>query len=201
MGIKRKVAAAIAVAAIGVGAAAGTASAITITGGPAVSATWSNGATFTLAGAYTMTCDGGFAGTVSGTATMSVQPDFMNCVIGGMAATFDSPDDLELTITGTGSSTGMFVYSVGLPAGTSMTVGLPLAGCELTVSGPQTLAHGVGGAVFPARLMSSPSGVLLEATANGIDYTTNGMCPVSAGTDGTFSSDGPAIIEGIWITP
>lgn len=201
MGIIRKCVAVAAVAVAGVGASASVASAITITGGPAVSATWSNSPTFTLGGAYTMNCDGGFAGTVTSATTMAVQPSFTNCGVSGIGATIDSPDDLELTITGTGSGSGLFVYSVSLPAGTAMKISMPLAGCEITVSGPQTLAHGVGGMFFPARLLSNPTGVLLQAYATGIAYTTNDMCPVSDGVDGTFSSDGGATIAGISITP
>lgn len=199
MGIISKCAIAATVAAIGVGAASTTASAITITGGPAVSATWDAWPTFTVAGSYTVSCEGGFAGSVTGATTMSIRPSFTNCENFGFEVLMDWFGDLELNVKS--GAAGYYYYEVGIPSGTVMTLSMPVVGCEVSVSGPQTIGAGMGvvGTMYNA-LMPAAS-VILDANADGIAFTTNNACPFSDDDQGTFSSNGNATIEGISITP
>lgn len=201
MGIISKCAVAAAVAAVGVGASASAASAITITGGPAFTGTWNTSPSMTLGGAYTMNCDGGFSGTVIGSTTMAIQPEY-ECSVSGLAATFEAPGGLELEVTSSTPSAGIFGYKVTVPSGTAITVSVPLAGCTLTVAGPQTLGSGLVASVGRMWnvLSAGVPAIELDAAVGNISYTASG-CPVSAGNDGTFDSNGSATLPGLQIVP
>lgn len=201
MGIISKCAAVAVAAAIAVGASASAASAITISGGPTFTAAWDSSPTMSLGGVYQTSCTGGFSGTVTGGTTMTIQPD-LECTNTGFPVAFDAPDGLELEIVSGPDGFGIYGYTVTVPSGTAVVASMPIAGCTVTVSGPQTLGSGL---VAPVGYMQNVlSGGLpaieLDASVGSIAYTASG-CPVGSDTNGTFDSNGPGVISGVSITP
>lgn len=189
-----------AVAMIGLGVGAAGASAYSISGGSYVGTLTTN-PTWTIGGAYTIDCpaaDVTFSGDATGADTTSFTPAYgVNCNYWGLPANVAQSGTWSLRVIGGPDVAGWYVGEVAIPAGSSTTISIPLAGCTQTVSGPQTYTHGAGGNVI--RFRNVTGGVQLEASVNTIAYSASG-CPFPSGTDGTYNSNGAVDIPGITVS-
>jgi len=195
----RGIATAGAVAVVGLGVSAAGASGYSISGGSYVGTSTSN-PSWTNGGAYTIDCPAADA-TLSGIATGADATVFTpaygsNCNFFGLPVTVAQSGTWSLRVVG-GPSAGWYTGELTIPAGTSTTVSMPLAGCTQVVSGPQVIANGVGGNIV--RFRNVTGGVQLEAAVNNIAYSASG-CPFASGTDGTYNSNGSVDIPGITVS-
>lgn len=206
MSLIKKIATASVVAAAGLGVAAANASAVTgITGGPHYTGVATQTHTFTVAEFYTIECpaeDTTFTGDVDGSVTTSFTPYYGGedaCSFFGFPATVEQDGEWDITLTSGPDGSGNYNGTIHIPSGTSTTISVPIVGCNVTVSGTQSFAHGSGGNIGQARNWGSGTGVDLEATVNGVSYTASG-CPFSSGSDGAYSTNGVVSIPGITIS-
>lgn len=199
----KKLATAGTVALIGFGAGAAGASAYAISGG-AYTATATNDHTFTVGGAYTSSCPAAltmFSGTATGSASTGFTPFYGgtgDCESFGFATTNTQSGSWTFTVTSGPDGAGWYSGEVTIPFGTTTTLSIPIVGCTVTTTGPQTFQHGVNGNVFRVR-NTTPTGLQVEATVNNIAYSGSG-CPFSSGTDGAYSTNGVVDVPGITIS-
>jgi hypothetical protein len=201
MSMIKKIATAGAVAAMGLGFGAASASAYSIDALPPNSNPFmytsvdSSTHTFTVGGAYQITCDvASFTGDATGAATTAFAPTYTNCTFFGFPASVTAHGPWSITVTGGSGSN--FTGQVDIPSTSSVTISVPIAGCNVTVPGGQTFANGVGNNVGTADNVAG--GVELTAIADGIVYNASG-CPFSSGTDGIYDTGGVVEIPGIEI--
>lgn len=199
MSMIKKIATAGAVAAMGLGLGAASASAYSIdalapnTNPYMYTSVDSSSHTFTVGGAYQITCDvASFTGNATGAATTAFAPTYTNCNFFGFPAFVTAHGDWSITVlAGSGSS---FTGKVEIPSTSSVTISVPIAGCNVTVPGGQTFVDGVGSNVGQANNVAG--GVELTAVADGIVYNASG-CPFSSGSDGIYDTGGVVEIPGI----
>lgn len=204
MSMITKMATAGAVAAMGLGLGAASASAYSITGG-AYTGQATSTHSFTVAGAYTITCPSAqttFSGTATGSATTNFTPSYgagaTVCSFFGLPASVTQSGTWGITVTGGPDASGWYTGSIHIPASSTTTINVPLAGCTVTVAGTQQFNHGANGNVGRARNIT-PTGVELEASVNGVAFTASG-CPFASGTSGTYTTGGVVTIPGITIS-
>jgi hypothetical protein len=191
MSMIKKMATAGAVAAMGLGLSAASASAYAISGG-AYTGTATANHTFTVGGAYQIECTSAtFSGTATGAATTAFTPSYSGCTFFGFPATVTQSGVWSITAN-SGPVGGVYGGRVDIPAGTTTTIEVPIAGCTVTVTGAQGFA-GAGSA------SNNGSGVDLEASVTGIVYSASG-CPFPSGTDGEYLTNGPVTIPGISVS-
>jgi hypothetical protein len=65
------------------------------------------------------------------------------------------------------------------------------------IAGPQAFPFGVGN--DDVEMLNTGTGVDLSAVAENVAYTATG-CPLSSGTDGSLSTNGPISIPGITVS-
>ncbi|MBF6620462.1 MAG: hypothetical protein ITG02_09565 [Patulibacter sp.] len=216
MSIIKKIATAGAVAIMGLGVSAASASAYSIDGISGNPYHYTGIATsshsFTVGGAYTISCPANnttFTGVADGSDTTAFTPYFgadenspngtgYVCEFFGLPARVEQDGPWSITVDNGPDIDGWYTGEVEIPAGTSTTISVTLAGCSVRVDGQQTFAHGVNGNVARAKNVSG--GVELEAEVNGIAYTQTG-CPFPDGNDGQYRTNGVVDIPGIEINP
>lgn len=201
MSMIKKIATAGAVAAMGLGLGAASASAYSVSGG-AYTGTATSAHTFTVGGgAYTISCaNATFAGTATGAATTAFTPSYSNCTFFGFPATVTQHGPWSMTVTGGPNAAGEYTGKVEIPAGTSTTINVPLAGCTVVVSGYQDFPSTTGGSGTGSGTgVNSGGGVDLSASVGGVDYVATG-CPFSSDNDGTYNTNGDVTIPGISIS-
>jgi len=200
MSMIKKMATASAVAVMGLGLGAASASAYAITGG-SYSGTATNDHSFTVGGAYTIVCpaaDTTFTGSATGTDTTHFTPAYgSNCNFFGLPAQVTQSGTWSIKVNG-GPTSGFYTGLIHIPASSTTTIEVPLAGCTVTVTGTQQFQHGTGGNIGQARNVT-PTGVQLQANVKGISYTASG-CPFSSAADGEYNTNGFVDISGITIS-
>ncbi len=195
MKLTQKLATAGAVAAMGLGLGAASASAYAISGGE-YTGTATAPHTFTVGnGNYTISCDiATFTGDATGAATTAFTPTYDDCTFFGFPADVVQDGPWSLTATSGPDGTGAYGGTMEIPAGTSTTINVPVAGCSVVVSGYQDFTSGL-----IARNFASGTGVELSGGVTGVTYTASG-CPFASGTDGTYSTNGNVTIPGITVS-
>ncbi|MBF6619402.1 MAG: hypothetical protein ITG02_04130 [Patulibacter sp.] len=195
----RKLAGIIAAAILGASVAAASASAYDITGGSYVgSSTAPHSLTF--GGVYTVTCHVDFAGhtenVVGDTAATDMTPAYSNCDFFGLPATVTSAAPIRLKVTADWPpfSLSIDLYILGIKL-----IEIPIVGCQVAVSSPQSLLDGTGG----NSIVGANVGSDFEwgASVQNIAYTTNGACPFGSGSDGAYDTNGPVTLQGVSVVP
>lgn len=187
-------AAAVAVTALGLGAAG--ASAYAISGG-AYTGTATGTNTFTVGGAYTVSCaNTTISGSATGSATTNFAPSYSGCSFFGLPATMVQSGFWSTTVT-LGPILGRYRGDLTFTIFSTTTLSVPIAGCTVTVAGPQTFQDGVGGTIVEDTNVAG--GVEFEAVLTNIAYTASG-CPFPSGADGEYRTNGPISIPGITVT-
>lgn len=194
MSMIKKIATAGAVAVMGLGLGAASASATNATdiSGGAYSGSGSAQHTFIVDGSYTIACDASFSGNTENGAN-AVQtiftPAFSNCDFFGFPADVTISGGWTLNV-GTLLSASPEVYggSIVIPNTSSIQIDVPLVGCEVYISTPQTFTSGVTGT-------DTNAGVDIDGDVTGISYTTNGSCPFGNGSTGEYHTNGPVSIS------
>lgn len=196
MKLPLRIATAAATATLALGLGASGASAYAVSGG-AYTGTATAANTFTVAGTYTLACSGmTISGTATGSATTNFAPAYSGCTFFGFPATMFQSGVWSTTVT-SGPFGGWFASDLTFTPASVTTLNVPIAGCTVTVAGPQTFPDGVGGNVVRERNVAG--GVEFEATLSNIVYTASG-CPFPSGSDGVYQTNGPVSIPGITIT-
>lgn len=193
------------IAAVAVAAVLGTfglvvsASAYDLTGG-SYTGSGSAAHTLTFGGAYTLSCDADYAGNtenVTGDAAATdMTPTYSNCAFFGFPATMVSASPVRLKVTASwpplSVSLDLFILGIKL-------IEIPIIGCQVSISSPQSLLHGSGGnSILGANVSSS---FQWSASVQNISYTTNGLCPFGSGSDGTYDTNGVVTLSGVNVTP
>jgi hypothetical protein len=197
MNLSTRIATAAAVAATALGLGAAGASAYSISGGP-YTGTSTAANTFTVGGgAYTVSCaTTTISGNATGSATTNFAPSYGGCTFFGLPATMVQTGFWSTTVT-SGPILGRFRGDLTFTPGSATTLSVPIAGCVVSVAGPQTFQDGVGGTVVQDTNVSG--GVQFEAVLTNIAYTASG-CPFASGNDGVYRTNGPISIPGVTIT-
>lgn len=196
MNLSMRIATAAAVAATALGLGAAGASAYAVSGG-SYTGTATGANTFTVGGAYTVSCSGTtISGTATGSATTNFAPAYSGCTFFGFPASMVQSGFWSTTIT-TGPIFGRYGGDLTITISSVTTLSVPIAGCTVTVAGPQTFQDGVGGAVVQDTNVAG--GVEFEAVLTNVAYTASG-CPFPSGTDGEYRTNGPISIPGITVT-
>lgn len=192
-------------AAIGVAVAAGctvagNASAYSITGG-SYAGTFSGNSSFTAGGVYVIEC-GAASSSISGFASGAASTNFSlvegNCSFFGLPATVTHSGVWFIGITGGPDAVGWYTGDLHIPAISTTTYGVPMAGCTVTVTGTQGFSHGINRNRVRARNVT-PTGVTVEYEVNSVAYTASG-CPFLSGSDGVLRSGWFIDIPGISIS-
>lgn len=136
-------------------------------------------------------------GTATGSATSSFVPSLGDCNWFGYPAEYTFSGAWDLTVTSGPDGSGSYYARVDIPAGSTVTADVPIVGCAVANSGPQSFASGSNGNVI--RLRSVVGGVEAEATVFGIVHTSTG-CPFSSGSDGSYSTNGVVTFPGVTIS-
>jgi hypothetical protein len=172
-------------AALSVGAT--SASAYSISGG-SYTGTATSDHTFTIGGAYTVSCSGTtYSGTATGAASTSFTPAYSGCTFFGFPASITVSG--SSTLTADGDSGG--IYHVSYHSSSTITIEVPIAGCDVTISGTRYFTAG--------SAQNYGSGIELELSYSGTSYTASG-CPFPSGSDGTYESNGPVTVPGITVS-
>lgn len=196
MKLPLKIAAAAATAAVALGIGASGASAYAVSGGP-YTGTATSPNTFTLAGAYTVNCAGmTISGNATGSATTDFAPSYSGCSFLGFPATMVQSGVWSTKVT-SGPFSGRYRSDLTFTPLSVTTLNVPVAGCVVSVAGPQTFQDGIGGNVVQEQ--NVPGGVNFDATLNNIAYSASG-CPFASASDGVYRTNGPISIPGITIT-
>lgn len=187
-----KLALAGALAATGMAVCASGAVAFSLSGG-AYGATATSANTATVGGgAYAMSCSTAtFAGEATGAATTKFVAIHDGCSFFGYPATVTQSGDWEFTVTSTDGA-GTYYGRLDIPAGASSTTSIPLAGCTVTVTGPQSVSG----------ILSSNyiGGLNVSAYMSGMSYTAFG-CPFGSGSDLSYSTGvNPITVPGITVS-
>lgn len=185
-------AAAVVGAALGAGAA--SASAYSVSGG------WYTGTAdgrvrLDFAHGYTVDCqETSITGYASGSSSTDFTPTFSDCTFFGLPATVSQSGAWFANVLAGPTSGGWYYADFYIPASTTTTVNVPLAGCTVTITGSQWW-------VAPVNYRNvTPLGVEMEFYVSLAAYTASG-CPFSSGTDGRISTtSGRIIIPGISIS-
>jgi len=200
MSMIKKMATAGAVAAMGLGLSAASASAAFDLTGGAYTGNEVGSHVFT-AGGYPVTCTtavftGNTDNVPTNAASTDFTPDYDNCDLAGFPADVTISGPWRLTVTGVHSAGPPAVYSgdIELLSGSSIKIDVPILGCEVTVTTPQTFNHGRGNSLLGTDNGASFS---LAASVQGINYTTNGLCPFGDGSDGSYV--GEVAIDGVGV--
>lgn len=207
MSMSKKIATAGAVAVVGLGLGAASASAYSITSsgtGGAYTSDVSGTHEFTVGGgAYTIGCSSAqFTGTATGGASTSFTPAYSGCTFFGFPAFVAQSG--QWTITVTSDAAGTYYGDITIPASSTTTITVPIAGCTVTVTGHQVFENGnangdIGEAVNWGSGGGTNTGIDLTAVANNIAYTASG-CPFGSSSDGTYTTGGATRIPGVMVS-
>lgn len=193
MKLSGKLAAAAVVAVAGLGVSTSSASAYTLT--THLTGSGSAQHTITFDGMYTASCDVAFTGTSSG-ASIAFDFNYANCDFFGFPADVTTAGSWGLLVTG-GSSPN-FTGQITLPSASVVTLDVPIMGCQVSFTTPQTLSHGSGGNAITMTNVASPTSVDLEASLK-LPYTSNGACGFSLSGTAEYETNGPVRIAGLTI--
>jgi hypothetical protein len=193
MKLSSKLATAAAVLVAGLGVSASSASAYTMT-------THLTGSSFsqhtiTFDGAYTVSCDASLTGTSSG-ASIAFGFSYSGCTFFGFPADIYTSGSWGLLVTG--GSAPNFTGQITVPSAAVMTLDIPIVGCEVYFTTPQTLSHGSGGNAITMTNVASPTSVDLEGSLK-LPYTSNGGCMFSGSGVAEYETNGPVRIAGLTI--
>lgn len=202
MHLIRRLAAAGVVAALGLGAGAvSAAAAFDLSGGHYAAV--NTGDHVISFGGYPIVCT---SMSLAGDTETGVNPASSGLALAGAVCDFAGfPVDVtatgswELEVAGAWASGPPKIYWVDLHllSTATFTLEIPILGCEITVTTPQVVRHGVG--VNSLMLADYGSSFQLDVNVGGMGYTTNGYCPMGAGDDmtytGVFDVEGFAVDE------
>lgn len=193
MKLSGKLAVAAAVAVAGLGMSTSSASAYAFTTHLTGSASAQH--TITFDGMYTVSCDVSFTGTASG-ASIAFDFDYPSCEFFGFPASMTTVGAWGLLVTG--GSSPSFTGQITLPSGSAATLNIPIMGCQVDFTTPQTLSDGFGGNAITMTNVASPTSVDLEASLK-LPYVSNGGCGFSLSGTAEYETNGPVNIAGLTI--
>lgn len=183
-----------AVAAVGLGVSAAGASAYSLLGGAYLTTPSATHAATVAGSVYTVSCGAvEFEGAATGLASTDFVASHSGCGFFGFPATVTQSGDWQFTVIGTNGA-GIYFGRIDIPAGASSTFDMPMTGCTVVVSGPQSVVHGFGDSYIEAT--NSGGGLEVGAVLNGLVYTASG-CPFSSGADLTYDTGGVIEVPGV----
>jgi hypothetical protein len=147
---------------------------------------------FNLGGIYEVSCDASFTGTKG--AAVFLNATFSTCNFMGLPATVTQSGATQLLIT-SGPSGGWYSGNYTIPSGGMTTINVPLAGCTVTMPGPQTITHGTSGQGVRARNVTG--GIEVDLQLNSLSGSASG-CPFASGLVG-MTTVTPAFVAGVTV--
>lgn len=192
MGRATRLTTAAAVAAAALGAGATTASAAYALSGGSYTGYGMADTEFTFAHAYQGNCVATFfRGNATGASWTTFTPSFLDCTLFGFPATVTQSGSWTTEVLAGPTVGGRYYADFIVPSSVTTTLSVPIAGCTVTISGPQSF-------VAPIQFRNSPGPIaLMDVDVSLIDYTASG-CPFSSGSDGRIRS--AASLEVPWVT-
>lgn len=151
---------------------------------------------FDFGGVYTMSCNVSFAGSGGSGMTVNLLPSFDSCEFVGFPATVSQSGIWRLPIS-SGPSGGWYGGNFTVPSGTTTIVDVPLWACTVSMSGPQTASHGVGGTIVQVRNVTG--GIELNLDVSVPLASASGGCPFSSWGSVGMSTGAPAYVPGVTV--
>lgn len=182
-----------AVVAAVLGASVTSASAYSIAGGT-YTGTATSRVRFDFAYAYQVECrTTSVSGYANGSSSTEFTPEFSDCTFFGLPATVSQSGSWFANVLAGPTSGGWYYADFYIPASTTTTVNVPLAGCTVTISGSQWW-------VAPVNYRNvTPLGIEMDFYIGLAAYTASG-CPFGNGTDASISTSGRIDIPGITVS-